>query len=69
MSHGMIKWFNETRGFGFIQSDQGEDVFVHRSGLLCKRNRRLTEGLEVEFDLTESPRGPKALNVRVVSIA
>ena len=60
---GAVKWFNETKGFGFIQSDGGEDVFVHFSSISGDGFRTLTEGDRVEFDVAEGPKGKQATNV------
>ena len=65
MARGKVKWFNEQKGFGFIQSDEGgPDIFVHHSVIQLEGFRTLAEGQEVEFDLESSPKGPKALTVR-----
>jgi CspA family cold shock protein len=67
MAKGKVKWFNEQKGFGFIsQDDGGKDVFVHSSGIGGSGFKTLTEGQEVEFDIEEGPKGPKATNVRGV---
>ncbi|MEK7330926.1 MAG: cold shock domain-containing protein [Candidatus Eisenbacteria bacterium] len=60
---GAVKWFNESKGFGFIQSDGGEEVFVHFSSISGEGFRTLTEGDRVEFDVTEGPKGKQAANV------
>ena len=60
---GAIKWFNEAKGFGFIQTDGGEDVFVHFSAISGEGFRTLTEGDRVEFDAVEGPKGKQAANV------
>lgn len=67
MPSGTVKWFNETKGFGFIQSNDGGDVFVHQSDIEAEGFRTLTEGQQVEFELTQGPKGPKAARVRSVS--
>ncbi len=66
MPRGKVKWFNDQKGFGFIESDEGGDVFVHYSGIGGEGFRTLGEGDEVEFELVEGPKGPKAENVRRV---
>lgn len=60
---GKIKWFNETKGYGFIQQDNGPDVFVHYSAISTDGFKTLTEGQRVQFDIVESDRGLKAVNV------
>ena len=62
-SHGAVKWFNEAKGFGFIQEDGGEDVFVHFSSILGEGHRGLREGERVEFDVVVGPKGRQAANV------
>ncbi len=62
---GTIKWYNETKGFGFITREGEKDIFVHRSGLQNK-SIVLDEGQEVEFEVEDSPKGPVAVNVSVV---
>jgi CspA family cold shock protein len=64
MATGKVKWFNDTKGFGFIQSDDGQDVFVHQTAILAEGHRTLNEGDRVEFDLTRGEKGPKAENVK-----
>jgi len=66
MSKGTVKWFNEKKGFGFIEQDEGPDVFVHHTGINATGFRSLTEGEQVSFDLEQGPKGPKAVNVTVV---
>ena len=63
MPRGTIKWFNENKGFGFIQQEDGPDVFVHFSEIQGEGFKSLTEGDKVEFEITEGDKGPKATNV------
>ena len=62
-SNGTVKWFNDAKGFGFITSASGEDVFVHFSAIQSKGFRSLAEGAQVEFDLVQGPKGLQAANV------
>ena len=66
MATGTVKWFNSTKGFGFISSDDGTDVFVHYSDVEGEGFKTLQEGQTVEFDVAEGPKGPKAANVKLV---
>lgn len=66
-SRGVVKWFSEEKGFGFIAHEGGDDVFVHFSGITGEGHRSLAEGQEVEFDITEGPKGKQAENVRPVA--
>jgi CspA family cold shock protein len=66
MSNGMVKWFNEKKGFGFIERNDGPDVFVHHTGINATGFRSLTEGEQVSFDVEEGPKGPRAVNVTAV---
>jgi CspA family cold shock protein len=63
MATGTIKWFNESKGFGFITSEDGEDVFVHYSSISGDGFKTLAEGDKVSFDIEKGPKGPKAINV------
>ncbi|MFQ5465394.1 MAG: cold-shock protein [Thermodesulfobacteriota bacterium] len=63
MARGTVKWFNDTKGFGFIQQEDGEDVFVHYTAITGEGFKTLKEGQEVEFEITEGPKGPQAANV------
>jgi CspA family cold shock protein len=63
MPTGKVKWFNESKGFGFIEQESGEDVFVHYSSIKGDGFKTLTEGQAVEFELTEDPKGKKAVDV------
>lgn len=67
MPIGRVKWFNDAKGFGFIEQEEGEDVFVHYSGIAGEGYRSLTEGAEVEYEVRESDKGPRAENVRVIT--
>jgi len=64
MPEGTVKWFNDTKGFGFIQSDDGQDVFVHQTEIVSEGFRSLSEGSRVQFELTQGPKGPKAVQVK-----
>jgi CspA family cold shock protein len=67
MAEGTVKWFNDSKGFGFIQQDGGGDVFVHHSGIAGGGFKSLAEGQRVRFDVESSPKGLKAANVTVIS--
>ncbi|HEX8172373.1 MAG TPA: cold-shock protein [Thermoanaerobaculia bacterium] len=60
---GTVKWFNDAKGFGFITTEGGEDVFVHFSAIQSRGFRSLQEGASVEFDVTQGPKGLQAANV------
>jgi CspA family cold shock protein len=60
---GVVKWFNAAKGYGFIRRPAGDDVFVHYSAIQMSGYRTLEEGLEVEFEVQEGPKGPQAVNV------
>ncbi len=60
---GTVKWFNAEKGFGFIATEEGNDVFVHFSAIQTEGFKTLEEGQKVSFDLTEGPRGAQAANV------
>ncbi len=66
MSRGRVKWFNDQKGFGFIEVEGGKDVFVHHSAITGEGFKSLKEGDEVEFETTQGPKGPNAADVRVV---
>lgn len=63
---GKVKWFNETKGFGFIEQDQGPDVFVHFKAINSTGFKTLTEGQRVQFSVTQGQKGPQAENVTVL---
>ncbi len=63
MTNGTVKWFNDAKGFGFITSDEGQDVFVHYSAVQGDGFRSLAEGDAVCFETEDGPKGPKAINV------
>ncbi len=62
--NGTVKWFNEQKGFGFITQDNGPDVFIHYTAIQGEGFKTLEEGQRVEFEITEGPKGPQAVNVR-----
>ena len=63
MQKGKVKWFNAEKGFGFIESENGTDVFVHFSAIAMDGYKTLDEGAQVEFEIEEGPKGPQASNV------
>jgi cold shock protein len=63
MAKGTVKWFNESKGFGFITSEESGDVFVHYSSIAGNGFKSLAEGDAVSFEIENSPKGPKAINV------
>ena len=64
MAQGTVKWFNDQKGYGFIEQENGPDVFVHFSAIQAEGFKTLAEGQRVEFDVTQGPKGPQAANVR-----
>ncbi|AGL00332.1 cold-shock protein [Desulfoscipio gibsoniae] len=63
---GTVKWFNDSKGYGFIEGENGRDVFVHYSAILTDGFKSLSEGQRVEFEVTDGPRGQQASNVQVL---
>lgn len=63
MAEGTVKWFNESKGFGFITSDDGNDVFAHFSAIKAEGFKTLAEGDRVSFDVVDGEKGPKATNI------
>jgi CspA family cold shock protein len=66
MAKGKVKWFNDQKGYGFIEQEGGPDVFVHHSGINGAGFKSLSEGDEVTFDIEDGQKGPAAVNVTVV---
>jgi cold shock protein len=66
MANGIVKWFNDSKGFGFIEQEGGNDVFVHHSGINSTGFKSLNEGDRVSFDIEEGQKGPAAANVTVL---
>jgi len=67
MATGTVKWFDDTKGFGFIEQDEGPDVFVHQTAIEMQGHRTLRENQKVEFEVQQGPKGLKAANVRPLS--
>lgn len=66
MTSGIVKWFDERKGYGFIEQEEGPDVFVHYSGITGAGFKSLSEGDRVEFEIKDGPKGPNAVNVAAV---
>ena len=66
MANGTVKWFNDRKGFGFIEQDNGPDVFVHHSGIIADGFKTLNEGAQVTFEIEDGPKGLSATNVKAL---
>ena len=66
MSEGTVKWFNESKGFGFLSNSEGGDVFVHFSAIQASGFKTLQEGASVSFDIEQGNKGPSAVNVKAL---
>ncbi len=66
MPKGTVKWFNSKKGFGFIKKEDGTDVFVHYTGVVGEGFKTLSEGDSVEFEIEDSDKGPRAVDVKII---
>ena len=66
MLTGTVKWFNDSKGYGFITTEDGKDVFVHYSSIEGSGRRTLYEGQQVQFEISDGPKGPQASNVNII---
>ena len=67
VASGKVKWFNNAKGYGFIEQEDGKDIFVHYSAIDGEGYRSLEEGMPVEFEISQGPKGPQASSVRILS--
>lgn len=67
MLNGVVKWFSDAKGYGFIATEEGKDIFVHYSAINMDGRKTLFEGQQVEFEIAEGPKGPQAANVMVTT--
>ena len=65
MANGVVKWFNSSKGYGFIEQEEGADVFVHHTGINATGFKSLNDGDRVTFEIEDGPKGPAAVNVTV----
>ncbi len=68
LAQGVVKWFSNEKGYGFIERDEGDDVFVHFSAITMDGYKSLREGQRVEFEVTQGPKGLQAANVQAVAV-
>ena len=66
MAEGTVKWFSDQKGYGFIEQDNGQDVFVHHTGISGSGFKSLQEGQRVRFEIETSPKGPKAKDIEIL---
>ena len=64
---GIVKWFDNRKGYGFIEGDDGGEIYVHYTGIVCEGFRKLRHGRRVEYDMEQTPSGPQAVNVRATA--